>query len=78
MLGWNYDLSEEFIAINDYLHNNKRYKMVEKFSLENLETFIQNFFQGNLEPYIKSQPIPEKQDGPVTIVVGKTFQDIVL
>lgn len=36
------------------------------------------FFAGNLIPRLKSQPKPQKQEGPVTIVVGKTFEKIVL
>lgn len=32
---------------------------------------------GKLEPIVKSQPIPKRQEGPVTVVVGKTFDDIV-
>ena len=31
-----------------------------------------------MTPQIKSQPIPKKQTGPVTVVVGKTFDKIVL
>ena len=33
---------------------------------------------GKLTPYIKSQPVPKKQQGPVKVVVGKTFEQIVL
>lgn len=36
-----------------------------------------SFITGKVEPVIKSQPIPKKQQGPVTIVVGKTFDKIV-
>lgn len=35
-------------------------------------------FSGNLKPVIKSQPIPKTDDGPVKIVVGKSFDDIVM
>ena len=30
-----------------------------------------------MEPYIKSEPIPEHNDEPVKVVVSHTFQDIV-
>ena len=33
---------------------------------------------GNIKPQIKSQPVPKKQKGPVTVVVGKNFDDVVL
>ena len=31
-----------------------------------------------MAPHVKSQPIPEKNDGPVTVVVGHSFNDLVL
>jgi len=31
-----------------------------------------------VEPSVKSEPVPEKQDGPVTVVVAKNYQDIVM
>lgn len=33
---------------------------------------------GTLKPHLKSEPVPEKQEGPVTVVVGKSFEDVVL
>jgi len=33
---------------------------------------------GKVEPSIKSEPIPEKQEGPVQIIVAKNYDDIVL
>lgn len=33
--------------------------------------------EGSLEPYVKSEPIPESNDGPVTVAVGKNFEDVV-
>ena len=33
---------------------------------------------GNLKPQIKSQSVPKKNTGPVTVVVGKSFDDIVM
>ena len=36
------------------------------------------FIAGEVEPHIKSEVPPEDNDGPVTIVTGKTFNDIVM
>lgn len=33
--------------------------------------------EGALEPYIKSEPIPDKKDHGVTVAVGKNFEDVV-
>ena len=42
-----------------------------------LTSFVQSIVDGTLEPTLKSDPIPESQDGPVTVVVGKQFDEIV-
>lgn len=43
-----------------------------------IASFVDEFAAGKLEPSIKSEPIPENQDGPVTVVVAKNYEDIVL
>ena len=35
--------------------------MEADFSMETFGDFVKNFASGDLEPYIKSEPIPEKQ-----------------
>lgn len=35
-------------------------------------------FIGKLNPIIKSAPVPKNNKGPVKVVVGKTFDDIVM
>lgn len=32
-----------------------------------LERFLQDYFDGNLKKYLKSEPIPEGNDGPVKV-----------
>lgn len=58
----------------------------EKYPLDQTKTidaetvgkFVDDFVDGKLEPSIKSEPIPEKQEGPVTVVVAKNYKDIVM
>ncbi|EDO33843.1 predicted protein [Nematostella vectensis] len=38
---------------------------------------ISALFSGNLKPIVKSQPVPKSNKEPVTVVVGKTFDEIV-
>ena len=45
---------------------------------EDLEEFIDNYNAGKIKPYRRSQPKPNKQSSPVTVVVGSTFDEIVL
>ena len=46
------------------------------FSYEALEDFARKVVKGSIEPYLKSQPVPE-QTGDVKVVVAKNFDAIV-
>ncbi|CAB1349914.1 unnamed protein product [Coregonus sp. 'balchen'] len=50
----------------------------EELDSEVLRDFIMAFKKGKLKPIIKSQPVPKNNQGPVKVVVGKTFDDIVM
>lgn len=39
--------------------------------------FLHDFKNGDLEPYIKSEAIPEDNSSPVKVAVAKNFDDIV-
>ncbi|XP_048367529.1 protein disulfide-isomerase A4 [Sphaerodactylus townsendi] len=57
----------------------KKYAMEpEEFDSDVLREFVVAFKKGKLKPIVKSQPIPKHNKGPVKIVVGKTFDSIVL
>jgi len=68
---------EEEVVAGLFDKQGKKYSMADKFSVDNLRKFVQQFVDGELEPYIKSEPVPENNDGPVTVVVGKNFDEIV-
>ena len=38
----------------------------------------QDYIAGKLTATVRSEPIPANNDGPVTVVVGKTFESIVM
>ncbi|KAE8649622.1 protein disulfide-isomerase isoform X1 [Cucumis sativus] len=44
---------------------------------DELSPWLKKYKNGELEPYIKSEPIPEHNDEPVKVVVAHTFQDTV-
>jgi len=46
-------------------------------SIADLEAFIGEWKDGKLAPHLKSEEIPENNDGPLTVLVGKNFHDIV-
>ena len=50
----------------------------QQLSKHELDSFVQDFLDGKLMPTIKSEPVPETQEGPVTVVVGYSFEDLVI
>ncbi|XP_066485189.1 protein disulfide-isomerase A4 [Tiliqua scincoides] len=57
----------------------KKYAMEpEEFDSDVLKEFVLSFKKGKLKPILKSQPIPKNNKGPVKVVVGKTFESIVM
>ena len=66
-------------AIQDTVKNLKfPYNQDAEITAELIGKFVDDFVAGNVEPSIKSEPIPETQDGPVQIIVAKNYDDIVL
>ena len=47
----------------------KKYVMTDKFSVDTLEKFVRDVLEGNLEPHIKSEPIPDNS-GPLKVSRG--------
>uniref|UniRef100_A0A0E9X7Y7 Protein disulfide-isomerase n=2 Tax=Anguilla anguilla TaxID=7936 RepID=A0A0E9X7Y7_ANGAN len=57
----------------------KRFAMEpEEFDSDVLREFVVAFKKGKLKPIIKSQPIPRSNNGPVKVVVGKNFEEVVM
>eukprot|EP00794_Sanderia_malayensis_P003075 gene3075-3540_t len=56
----------------------RKYSMQEEFSEDSLTEFIDSCLKGEVKPILKSAPAPKKNTGPVKIVVGNTFDDIVM
>ncbi|RDL34741.1 Protein disulfide-isomerase [Venustampulla echinocandica] len=66
-------------AIQDTVNNKKfPFDQETEITTESIGKFLDEFVAGKVEPSIKSEPIPEKQEGPVQIVVAKNYDDIVL
>lgn len=54
-----------------------KFKYDGAFTVEGVNAFITNWKNGTLEKIFKSEEIPEKNDEPVKVVVGKNFDDLV-
>lgn len=66
-------------SINAVIRNEKGqvFKMTDKFAVDALEKFVNEYKEGGLKPFIKSDPAPAINDGPVKVVVGENFDEIV-
>ncbi|KAM7504436.1 hypothetical protein LguiB_003340 [Lonicera macranthoides] len=56
----------------------KKFLLDSELTLSSVKSFAENFLKDNLKPFYKSDPIPEKNDGDVKIVVGNNLEEIVL
>jgi protein disulfide-isomerase A1 len=67
------------IAIEDR-ENRKNYVFPQSsaYTVESLRAHMKGYLANTLQPTVKSEPIPASNDGPVKIVVGKSFDSIVL
>ena len=66
-------------AIQDTVNNKKfPYDQESEMTAALIGKFVDDFVAGDIEPSIKSEPIPENQEGPVQIVVAKNYDAIVL
>ncbi|KAF2427730.1 prolyl 4-hydroxylase, beta polypeptide [Tothia fuscella] len=66
-------------AIQETVKNQKfPYDQTKKINVKDIGSFVEEFVSGKMEPSIKSEAVPEKQDGPVTIVVAKNYDEVVL
>ncbi|OBT72261.1 hypothetical protein VF21_08178 [Pseudogymnoascus sp. 05NY08] len=65
-------------AIQEVAKNQKfPFDQENKITLADITTFVKSFVDGKLEPSIKSEPIPEVQEG-VTVVVALNYDEVVI
>ena len=50
----------------------------EEVSVESIKNFYEQIQSGAISPFLKSAPIPESNDEPVKVVVGKSWEDMVM
>ncbi|KAJ5101481.1 hypothetical protein NUU61_003703 [Penicillium alfredii] len=66
-------------AIQETTKNAKYpYDQTKKLDAKEVGKFIKDVVDGKVEPSIKSEPVPETQEGPVTVVVGRSYQELVI
>lgn len=71
--------SGEEVNVGILADGGKKFAMEpDDFDSDVLRDFVLAFKKGKLKPIVKSQPVPKNNKGPVKVVVGKTFDDIVM
>jgi len=55
----------------------EKFPMKDDYSPENLKKFLDALVAGEVEAFMKSEPLPENNDVPVKTVVAKNFKEIV-
>ncbi|KAK4994769.1 protein disulfide-isomerase precursor, partial [Elasticomyces elasticus] len=66
-------------AIQD-IAKNQKFPLAQsgKLTEKDVGAFVDDFVAGKVEPSIKSEDIPEKNDGPVTVIVAKNYEEVVM
>jgi protein disulfide-isomerase A1 len=54
------------------------YDQDKKITVKDIGSFVDDFLAGKVEPSIKSEPIPESNDGPVATIVAHNYKEIVM
>ncbi|XP_055319508.1 protein disulfide-isomerase A3-like [Sitodiplosis mosellana] len=73
--GYDYTGDKPVVLARD--ERNQKFIMKDEFSIENLKAFLDDLKGGKLEPYLKSEPVPEDNNGPVKVAVAKNFEDLI-
>jgi len=53
------------------------YPYTGEFTAESITKWASGVVDGSIKPFLKSDPVPETQEGPVYVLVGKSFESIV-
>ena len=57
----------------------KKYALSDKFSVDTLRKFVEDFLNGRLEPFQKSEEVPADNDSAdVKVAVAKNIDDLVI
>jgi protein disulfide-isomerase A1 len=66
-------------AIQETVKNQKfPFDQDKEITHDAIKSFVDEFVSGKVDPSIKSEPIPETQEGPVIVVVAKNYDAVVL
>jgi len=55
----------------------EKFVMKGEFSMDTLEQFVNDLLDGNLKPYLKSEPVPDNTNNAVKVAVAENFDELV-
>ncbi|KAL5729023.1 protein disulfide-isomerase [Ranunculus cassubicifolius] len=70
--------SPQLVAFSTESEEGRKYKFNGEITLESIKVFGEEFLADKIIPYLKSEPVPENNNGDIKIVVGVNFDEIVL
>lgn len=50
--------------------------MDKEFSIDNLKQFVEDVLANKVEPFVKSEPVPEEQ-GDLKVAVAKNYRELI-
>ncbi|KAM5437613.1 protein disulfide-isomerase precursor [Microsporum ferrugineum] len=66
-------------AIQDTVGNKKYpFDQEKEITQDEITKFVEGVISGEIQPSVKSEPIPESNDGPVSVIVAHTYEKIVM
>jgi len=73
------ETSSEDVNVVIWSEKGEKFRMDPEttFNMDALEKFAQDYLDGKLEPYLKSEEPPADNSAPVKVVTAKTFNEIV-
>jgi len=66
------------VRIHDTRTDLRKFTMEGEITQENILNFVDNWENGKLKPTLKSEEIPQEQKDDVFILVGKSFDNVVM
>jgi len=54
-----------------------KHRFEKTLKTEAVRAWVADYFAGKLEQWVKSEEVPASNDGPVKVLVGKNFADVV-
>ncbi|MED6118637.1 disulfide-isomerase [Stylosanthes scabra] len=72
-----FGLKEEDVPLIIIQHNDGKKFFKPNLEPDHVTTWLKEYKDGKVTPYLKSEPIPETNNEPVKVVVANNFEDIV-